>query len=70
MLFVNMSSDRENEYFSAGIAEENLNALSKIEGLYVTARTSSFAFKNQHILLSFNLYFIIRTIEIYKTIQK
>lgn len=44
-----MSSDRENEYFSDGITEEILNALSKIEGLHVTARTSSFAFKNKHI---------------------
>ena len=47
--FVNMSSDKENEYFSDGITEEILNALSKIEGLHVTARTSSFAFKNQNI---------------------
>jgi TolB-like protein/AraC-like DNA-binding protein len=46
--FVNMSSDPENEYFSDGIAEEILNALSRIEGLHVTARTSSFAFKNQN----------------------
>ncbi|MBN2348889.1 MAG: helix-turn-helix domain-containing protein [Bacteroidales bacterium] len=44
-----MSSDKENEYFSDGITEEILNALSKIEGLHVTARTSSFAFKNQNI---------------------
>ena len=47
--FVNMSSDQENEYFTDGITEEILNALSKIEGLHVTARTSSFAFKNQQI---------------------
>ncbi|MBN2518880.1 MAG: hypothetical protein JXB17_00105, partial [Bacteroidales bacterium] len=47
--FVNISSDKENEYFSDGITEEILNALSKIEGLHVTARTSSFAFKNQNI---------------------
>lgn len=45
--FVNMSSDKENEYFSDGITEEILNALSKLDGLHVTARTSSFAFKNQ-----------------------
>ena len=44
-----MSSDKENEYFSDGITEEILNALSKIEGLHVTARTSSFAFKDQNI---------------------
>lgn len=47
--FVNISSDKENEYFSDGITEEILNTLSKIEGLHVTARTSSFAFKNQNI---------------------
>jgi len=47
--FVNMSSDKENEYFSDGISEEILNALSKINGLHVTARTSSFVFKNQNL---------------------
>ena len=47
--FVNMSSDPENEYFSDGITEELLNALAKVNGLLVTARTSSFAFKNKHI---------------------
>jgi adenylate cyclase len=47
--FVNMSSDRENEYFSDGITEEILNTLSKIDGLHVTARTSSFAFKNRSV---------------------
>jgi len=43
--FVNMSSDPENEYFSDGITEELLNALSKVDGLLVTARTSAFMFK-------------------------
>ena len=42
----NLSADPENEYFSDGMTEELINALSKIEGLKVTARTSSFAFKN------------------------
>ncbi|NQY11807.1 MAG: hypothetical protein HRT71_20105 [Flavobacteriales bacterium] len=46
--FVNMSSDPENEYFSDGISEEILNALTKVEGLMVTARTSSFAFKDRN----------------------
>lgn len=41
----NLSSDPENEYFSDGMTEEIINALSKIDGLKVTARTSSFAFK-------------------------
>jgi len=47
--FVNMSSDAENEYFSDGITEEIINALAKIEGLHVTSRTSSFAFKGQNL---------------------
>jgi len=43
--FENLSSDPENEYFSDGITEEIINALSQIEHLKVTARTSSFVFK-------------------------
>ena len=46
--FVNMSSDPENEYFSDGITEEIINALTRIDGLQVTARTSSFVFKGQN----------------------
>lgn len=46
--FVNMSADPENEYFSDGITEEIINALTKVQGLKVTARTSSFAFKNKN----------------------
>lgn len=45
--FVNMSADTENEYFSDGITEEILNALTKVEGLQVTSRTSVFAFKGK-----------------------
>lgn len=45
--FVNMSSDEEQEYFADGLTEEILNALARIEGLVVTARTSSFAYKKQ-----------------------
>lgn len=45
--FVNMSADAENEYFSDGITEEIINALTKVNGLQVTSRTSSFAFKNK-----------------------
>ncbi len=44
--FVNMSSDSENEFFSDGMTEEIINALVRVNGLQVTARTSSFAFKN------------------------
>lgn len=47
--FVNMSKDPENEYFSDGITEEIINALTTIQGLKVIARTSSFAFKNKNI---------------------
>jgi adenylate cyclase len=46
--FVNMSADPENEYFSDGITEELLNALTKVDGLQVTSRTSAFAFKGRH----------------------
>lgn len=46
--FVNMSSDPENEYFSDGISEEILNALTKVDGLQVSARTSSFSFKGKN----------------------
>jgi adenylate cyclase len=47
--FVNMSDDPGNEYFSDGLSEELLNMLAGIEELRVTARTSSFAFKNEEI---------------------
>ena len=43
--FVNMSSDSEQEYFSDGMTEEILNALAKVPGLAVTARTSVFSLK-------------------------
>lgn len=46
--FVNMSADPENEYFSDGISEEILNALTHVDGIQVTARTSSFSFKGKN----------------------
>ncbi len=46
--FVNMSGVPENEYFSDGISEEILNVLTKVDGLQVTARTSSFHFKGKN----------------------
>lgn len=47
--FVNMSADPDNEYFSDGITEEILNALAKVAGLQVTARTSAFSFKGKNL---------------------
>jgi serine/threonine protein kinase len=46
--FENISGDKENEYFSDGLAEEIINLLAKIPGLRVIARTSAFAFKGKH----------------------
>ena len=45
--FVNMSADKEQEYFSDGLTEELLNALAGINELQVAARTSSFSFKGK-----------------------
>jgi adenylate cyclase len=47
--FVNMSADPDNEYFTDGIAEEIINALTKIGALRVAARTSAFAFKGKNL---------------------
>jgi TolB-like protein/Flp pilus assembly protein TadD len=46
--FANMSADPENEYFTDGMAEEIINALTKIQSLRVASRTSSFAFKGKN----------------------
>jgi len=43
--FANRSASVDDEYFSDGLADELLSVLSKIKGLRVTARTSSFQFK-------------------------
>ena len=43
--FVNLSGDKEQEYFSDGLTEELLNSLAQINELQVAARTSSFSFK-------------------------
>jgi len=45
--FVNLSNDPDNEYFSDGMTEEIINALTKISGLHVTSRTSSFVYKDK-----------------------
>jgi adenylate cyclase len=46
--FMSMSADPENEYFSDGMTEELLNALTRVDGLQVTSRTSAFAFKGKN----------------------
>ncbi len=45
--FTNTSADPENEYFTDGVAEEIINALSKIKSLGVASRTSTFAYKGK-----------------------
>ncbi len=45
--FANMSDDPETEYFSDGMTEEIINALTQLEDLRVAARTSCFAFKGK-----------------------
>ena len=47
--FMNMSANPENEFFSDGMTEEIINALTRVKGLKVTSRTSSFYFKNKHL---------------------
>ncbi|MGH7535454.1 MAG: protein kinase domain-containing protein, partial [Gemmatimonadales bacterium] len=43
--FVNASADPDNEYFSDGMTDELITALTKVEGLHVASRTSAFALK-------------------------
>ncbi len=47
--FVNLSSDKEQEYFSDGISEELLNLLARIPELRVISRTSAFSYKGKGI---------------------
>lgn len=47
--FANMSGDPENEYFSDGISEEIINALTQLPGLRVAARTSAFSYKGRNV---------------------
>lgn len=47
--FVDMSADKDQEYFSDGMSEELLNLLSKIPSLKVISRTSSFSFKGKNL---------------------
>ena len=46
--FTNMSADPDNEFFSDGITDDVIVALTAVKGLKVAARTSSFAFKNKN----------------------
>ncbi len=44
--FLNLSHEKENEFFGDGLADEIITLLTRLPGLKVTARTSSFAFRN------------------------
>ena len=48
LAFANMSRDADDEYFSDGLADEIINALTQVAGLKVIARTSAFAFKGKN----------------------
>src|SRR5713101_4821571 len=45
--FTDMSSDHEQEYFSDGITDDLITALSRVPGLFVIARTSTFTYKGE-----------------------
>src|SRR5262245_4776942 len=47
--FANMSGDAEQEYFSDGMTEDLITDLSKVSGLFVIARNSSFAYKGKSV---------------------
>jgi adenylate cyclase len=47
--FADMSPERDQEYFCDGMAEEIINALTRLEGLHVVARTSAFSFKGRDV---------------------
>ena len=49
--FVNMSGESEQEYFSDGISEDIITALSKLRWFYVIARNSSFVYKGKSVHL-------------------
>ena len=46
--FANLSSDKENEYFSDGLTDDLINALTQVRGLRVVARSSAFQFKGKN----------------------
>ena len=45
--FTNLSDDKEQEYFADGLTEEIINGLSKVEHVFVIARSSTFAYKDK-----------------------
>ena len=45
--FMNMSDDKEQEYFADGLAEEIINALSKVDQIFIIARNSTFYYKGK-----------------------
>src|SRR5437868_6489940 len=47
--FVNLSRDKDDEYFSDGITEDVINALANVEGVRVVSRTSAFAYKGKNL---------------------
>jgi TolB-like protein/Flp pilus assembly protein TadD len=49
--FVDMSANKDQEYFSDGISEELLNVLAKIPALRVTSRSSAFSFKGRNVAI-------------------
>ena len=49
--FVNISGESEQEYFSEGISEDIITALSKLRWFYVVARNSSFSYKGKSVHL-------------------
>ena len=52
MPFADMSPDRDQAYFSDGVAEEIINLLSKVQDLRVISRSSAFSFRGQDIPIS------------------
>jgi serine/threonine-protein kinase len=50
--FANLSAEKENEYFSDGLAEDIIDALTKLPGLRVIPRTSAFAFRGKDVDVS------------------
>ena len=47
--FIDLSPNKDQEYFSDGLSEELLNLLANIDSLKVTSRTSAFSFKNSEL---------------------